>query len=69
MRLWFSKFAGMDIYNSLRNTKLLGFSDSRVGWDGLSQFRVCLWLRGALVLIFTKLTEVCKTSSSSGDVQ
>lgn len=35
MMLWFSKFAGMDIYNSLRITKLLGFSEGRVGWDGM----------------------------------
>lgn len=35
MRLWFSKFAGMDIYNSLRNTKLLEFSESWIGWDGM----------------------------------
>lgn len=35
MRLWFSKVAGIDIYNSLRNTKLLGFSEGRVGWDGM----------------------------------
>lgn len=62
MRLWFSKVAGMGIYNSLRNIKLLGFSEGWVGWDRLSQFRVCLWLRGVLVLIFTKLTEVCETS-------
>lgn len=50
------------VFITLRNTKLLGFSEGQVGWDGLSQFRVCLWLRGALVLIFTELTEVCKTS-------
>lgn len=35
MKLRFSKVAGMDIYKYLRNTKLLGFSEGRVGWDGV----------------------------------
>lgn len=33
MKLWFSKVTGMDISNSLRNTKLLGFSEG--GLDGM----------------------------------
>lgn len=57
MKLWFSKVTGMGISNSLRNTKLLGFSEGRVGWDGLSQSRLYLWPKGVVVLVFTKLTE------------
>lgn len=40
------------IFISLRNTQLLGLSEGRVGWDGLNQFRVCLWLRGVVSAYF-----------------
>lgn len=57
------------VFITLWEIQRLGFCEGQVGWDGLNQFRVCLWLREGLVLIFTKLTEVCKTSWCSGDVQ
>lgn len=37
MKLLFLKVTEMSISNSLRNTKFLGFSEVRLGWDGLSQ--------------------------------
>jgi len=62
MKLWFSKVTGMDVSNSLKNTKLWGFSEGRVRWDGLCPSKLYLWPKGLIVLVFTKVTEDCKTS-------
>lgn len=40
MKLLFLKVTEMNISNSLRNTKLLGFSEVSLGWDELTQSKL-----------------------------